>query len=188
MKNNNYNNWYIITGGPGVGKTTLLEELKKEGYKVIPEDARAIIQQQLATDGNGLPWKDKHLYADLMLEASLNTYRKVALAKADEILFFDRGIPDTVCYRNMEGLEITKEIDQLVRNHTYHPKVFILPPWKEIYTTDTERKQTWKEAEATFDKMKETYIRYGYEIIIVPKGSVSERKNYILLQIQSQKK
>ena len=38
----------MITGGPGVGKTTLLEELKNRNHQIVPEIAREIIKEQLA--------------------------------------------------------------------------------------------------------------------------------------------
>ena len=49
-----------------------------------------------------------------------------------------------------------------VLNCSYNPIVFILPPWKEIYQTDNERKQDWQEAEHTYFQMKSTYEKYGY--------------------------
>lgn len=49
---------YVITGGPGVGKTTLLDALKNKGLVVVPEDARRIIKEQMQANGEGLPWKD----------------------------------------------------------------------------------------------------------------------------------
>jgi predicted ATPase len=36
---------FIITGGPGAGKTTTLEALAERGYYYVPEVARAIIRQ-----------------------------------------------------------------------------------------------------------------------------------------------
>ena len=40
--------WYVITGAPSSGKTTLLRELEKAGYRVIHEVARTIIESELA--------------------------------------------------------------------------------------------------------------------------------------------
>lgn len=57
--------------------------------------------------------------------------------------------------------------------------MFLFPPWQEIYRTDNERKQSWKEAVYTFAMMKETYSKYGYNVIEVPKASVSERRQFI---------
>jgi len=47
--------WYILTGGPGTGKTSVLEELEKRGYAVKPEAATMLIRQELA-NGITAPW------------------------------------------------------------------------------------------------------------------------------------
>lgn len=164
--------YYVITGGPGVGKTTLLNALKNRGFIVVPEDARRIIQEQMQTNGEGLPWKNKTLYAELMFEASLNAYKKNVNVIYDKTILFDRSILDSICYRNMEDMPVSEELDRIVHGHPYNRKVFILPPWEEIYKTDHERKQTWEEAVFTFDKMKQTYLQYGYEVIEVPQNSI----------------
>lgn len=174
------NNFYILTGGPGVGKTSVLDELEKSGYIVMPEMARAIIKEQMAVDGEALPWKNKESYMRLMLEASAESYRKAISKNSLLPVFFDRGILDAVCYAEMVGLEISDEIKEIAENHQYNRKVFIFPPWQDIYETDNERKQDWKEAEATFEAMKKTYQDYGYETIEVPKDTIENRKDFIV--------
>lgn len=175
-------NFYVITGGPGVGKTTLLTALEINKYQIVHEDARQIIKEQMKNNGDGLPWKNKELYMHLMLEASLNSY-KSSLKNNSSAIFFDRGILDTFCYANMIGFRISDEMHHLAMNHRYNNKVFILPPWPEIYLIDNERTQTWEEALLTFTKMKETYLKYGYEVIDVPKDTVENRINFILEKI-----
>lgn len=54
----------MITGGPGAGKTTLIDELNRLNFITIPEEARKIIKEQISIQGDGLPWKDKALYAN----------------------------------------------------------------------------------------------------------------------------
>lgn len=174
------NNLYVITGGPGVGKTTLLNELNSAGFYTVPEDARTVIKEQVKENGDGLPWKNKERYAALMLSASIDTYERVCKEQPTETVFFDRGILDSICYMQMENIPITKEIKELIINFPYANKVFILPPWKEIYETDTERKQTWEEAVFTFDKMKETYLEFGYNVIEVAIGTVEDRRKTVL--------
>ncbi len=44
----NKTNYFILTGGPGSGKTTTLNELAHRGFLTVPEVARAIIQKQNA--------------------------------------------------------------------------------------------------------------------------------------------
>ena len=175
-----FENFYVLTGGPGVGKTTLLHSLNALGFTTVPEDARKIIQQQMAVNGNGLPWRDKKNYAELMLNASINTYKKHNSKNYAETVFFDRGIPDAVCYMKMEKIPVAPHTHNLIKSFPYNKTVFLLPPWQEIYTTDTERRQNWEEALFTFEKMKETYAEYGYHIIEVPKGSAAERTRFIL--------
>ena len=58
----------VVTGGPGSGKTTLIEALAAAGHRVMPEAGRAVIREQLAAGGQGLPWADRGLFAALMLE------------------------------------------------------------------------------------------------------------------------
>lgn len=80
----------------------------------------------------------------------------------------------------MENIPISEEQNSLVNANPYNRKVFILPPWLDIYETDNERKQTWEEAVYTFDKMKQTYLDFGYNVIEVPKETVGKRCEFIL--------
>lgn len=171
---------HIITGGPGVGKTLLLNELERQGYETVPEDARRIIREQMRVNGEGLPWKDKALYSQLILEASIKAYKRVINEPSSNIVFFDRGILDTICYMQMESIQISDELRITVSLHAYQSKVFILPPWEEIYDTDSERKQTWEEAVYTYEKMKATYSEFGYKIVEVPKITVQKRAGFVL--------
>jgi predicted ATPase len=41
-------NFYVITGGPGAGKTSVLEYLAAKGYSYVPETARQIIKERLS--------------------------------------------------------------------------------------------------------------------------------------------
>lgn len=175
-------NFHVITGGPGVGKTTVLKQLEKMGYLTVPEDARKIIQEQVQNQGNGLPWKDKELYTHLMINASVNSFKAMSDDQKN-IVFFDRGIIDAFCYAEMIDLVISPDMKDITETYRYHPKVFILPPWSDIYETDDERKQTWEEAVATYDTMKNTYSIYGYQTIEIPLETVENRVKFILKNI-----
>lgn len=85
--NSQQNNFHIITGGPGVGKTTILKALEKSGYGVIPEIAREIIREQVATKGDGLPWKNKQRYLGLMLKASVASYKSAQATNCSSFIF-----------------------------------------------------------------------------------------------------
>jgi predicted ATPase len=95
-------NLFVITGGPGAGKTTVLLELEKRGFRFAPEVARQIIQEQMRVGGQALPWADRNLYANLMLERSIQSYREHTPVSTP--IFSDRGIPDTLGYARLIGL------------------------------------------------------------------------------------
>ena len=171
------NAYFIITGGPGVGKTTLLAELRRRGSRCVDEVARDIIRQQVRDGGNALPWGDTMRYAELMHQRSVATYQE---AGDKGPVFFDRGIPDTLSYLRLTGRDIPAAMDEDAREMRYNRIVFILPPWQEIYGTDTERKQDWPEAVRTYEQLRETYEEYGYQLVELPKTAVEERADLLL--------
>tara|TARA_R110002167_G_scaffold360062_3_gene577481 strand:+ start:9110 stop:9682 length:573 start_codon:yes stop_codon:yes gene_type:complete len=175
------NNFYVITGGPGVGKTSLLEELGNRQYKIVPEIARELIREQQESNGEALPWKDKELYKEIMFRRSLNSYEQAEKnINGGKPIFFDRGFLDTLCYSKLIRSEIDERMEVFAGNWKYNKSVFILQPWHEIYTTDKERKQDWEEAVLTYEKMCETYKSYGYDMVEVPKKAISERADFVL--------
>src|SRR3954452_15820331 len=85
---------YIITGGPGSGKSTLIDAFEVTGYNRSIEAGRAIIQNQLQTGGNSLPWINPSSFAEWMLCWEINSYFNALRLKGPVI--FDRGIPDII--------------------------------------------------------------------------------------------
>ena len=174
-----HHHFYAITGGPASGKTTLLEGLEQQGYPFVEEVARRIIKDQVANRGLALPWADKQAYADRMWQESIDAYSLAEIDYADQACFFDRGILDTIAYMIMEDLQFPRNYIKVLNSITYK-KVFILPPWIEIFEQDSERKQSWQEAVITYNALKEFYIQHGYTPIEVPTGTVEDRIDFIL--------
>lgn len=174
--------FYLFTGGPGAGKTTVLNGLKQQGHLVIAEVARDIIINQQATGGNATHTGNRIIYCDLMLKKSIADYTKM-LPVTERIIFFDRGIPDLYSYSERFCGGVTSGINEAVNNYRYNQKAFLFPPWPEIYCHDTERKQDFNEAVETYHAVKEGYLKCGYDIIEAPKSSIIERTEYILKTI-----
>lgn len=175
----------IITGGPGAGKTTLLQEMQRQGYPYVPEVAREIIQAEMTSNGDALPWRNAIKYRDIMLEKSIESYHAAQSNDPGRLLFFDRGIPDTLAYSYLIDATASEELESAARNYRYNKQVFILPPWEEIYQTDRERVQDFKEAQATYEIMYETYQRLEYELMVVPKLPVEQRAEFVLKHTRS---
>lgn len=117
---------YIVTGGPGSGKTTTLLALEKLGFACVPEVARQIIQEQVRDHGDALPWADRERYTHLMLQRSIVSYRRHA--RVQRITFADRGIPDTLAYARLIQLADQKRIRDACDRFRYADPVFIAPP------------------------------------------------------------
>ena len=71
-----------------------------------------------------------------------------------------------------------------VKSYRYNPQIFIFPFWKEIYETDSERKQDTREAEETFYQLKSAYESLGYQTCILPQIPVNQRTDFILEQVR----
>ena len=170
--------FFVITGGPGSGKTTLIEALAAGGFTRTIEAGRAVIQEQLARGGDALPWKNPAVFAEQMLEQDIRSY-EMATAQTGPVLF-DRGIPDVIGYLRLSGLPVPAHMTKAAQDFRYHRRVFIAPPWREIYVQDAERKQDFDEAQRTYDAMVGTYTEFGYELLELPRVSVEERVRFVV--------
>lgn len=167
----------VVTGGPGSGKSTLIDALRAEGFRAMPESGRAIIQQQVAIGGTALPWADRRAFADLMLSWDLRSYQEAEAGSG--LTLFDRGVPDVAGYLDLCGLPVPLHVQRAAERYRYRSPVFIAPPWPEIFTGDTERKQSPAEAEATYHAMVGAYSRLGYELLELPRGPIAERVAFV---------
>ncbi|WP_338868287.1 AAA family ATPase [Myxococcus stipitatus] len=168
---------HVITGGPGSGKSSLIQALTAEGLRSMPEAGRAIIQQQVETGGDALPWADRLAFAEQMFRWELRTHREAREQRGPVIL--DRGLPDVIGYLRVCGLPVPPYLWKAAKLFRYHRRVFIAPHWPEIYAQDTERKQDLTEAEATCRAMQEVYTSLGYELLPLPLVSIPERVRFV---------
>lgn len=174
---------FIITGGPGSGKSSLINALAARGYRTMPEAGRAIIRDQVAIGGSALPWADRALFAELMLGWEMRSHRE-ALASPSPVLM-DRGIPDVVGYLTLCGLPVPDHVERAAKVHAYNRQVFLAPYWDAIFTQDAERKQDRAEAESTGRVMAETYRRLGYRIIELPLAGIEQRADFVTARLRA---
>jgi predicted ATPase len=169
---------FVVTGGPGSGKTTLIDALGQAGYARSSESGRSIIQDQMAIGGRGLPWIDPLLFAELMLAREIETWR--TLSRLPGPVFLDRGVPDVLGYLRVTNLAVPAHMERAAAEFRYSPRVLIAPPWPAIHAADTERRQSLGEAQRTYEAMVATYASCGYTLIEVPRTSVEARVAFVL--------
>lgn len=170
-------NFFIFSGGPGSGKTTLLQALSQDGLPHSLEAGRAIIQDQQCIGGQALPWRDRALFAELMLQWELRSYRE-AMGHEGPMLF-DRGMPDVIGYLDLCNLPVADHMISAARQYRYNPTIFLAPPWQKIFHQDNERQQNFQEAERTCASMVKIYRQLDYQIIELPLASVAERVVFV---------
>ncbi|ALM51473.1 AAA family ATPase [Halomonas huangheensis] len=174
---------FVITGGPGSGKSSLIAALAREGMPYMPEAGRAIIQDQVSIEGQALPWADREAFAQLMLGWELRSHREARAMPGPIIV--DRGIPDVIGYLTLCGLPVPPHVHRAAQRYRYNRQVFIAPHWPDIFTHDQQRRQDATEAEATYQAMVSTYTSLDYELIPLPLSSVSERAAFVKARIGS---
>ncbi|AFT69727.1 ATPase family protein [Alloalcanivorax dieselolei B5] len=170
----------VLSGGPGAGKTSLLQALSGLGHITVAESGRAVIRQQQACGGDALPWRDRQAFAAAMLDRDRRQYRRHCDVKNRSWRFFDRGVVDVLGYARLERLRESAAMRWAARRYRYAPEVLMLPPWPDIYRHDQERKQTLAEAERTFEVLWDTYLDQGYQPRLVPRGTIRERRDWVL--------
>jgi len=171
-------NFFVLTGGPGSGKSTLIDALQRAGYARSIEAGRGIIEDQLAIGGRTLPWAYPKAFAELMLSWEMRSYN--VAKQFTGLVFFDRGVPDVIGYLRLLNRPVPPHMEKAAQVFRYNRRVFIAPPWQQIFRQDRERRQDFAEAVRTYEVMVETYSAYGYELIEIPRASVEARVDFVL--------
>ena len=168
----------VIIGGPGTGKTTIIDGLLKTGHCCYPEISREVTLEAKKQGIDQLFLENPLLFSEMLLDGRKKQFTN-ATNEPHEIVFLDRGIPDVLAYMHFIGDSYPDSFDAACKTHVY-TKIFILPPWKEIYICDDARYENYEEAQLIYKHLVETYQHYGYKLIEVPKDSVENRVSFIL--------
>lgn len=174
--------FYIFTGGPGVGKSTTLDALKKRGYQTFPESARHLKQYANLGRHEAHPKKNLSLFRDKILQKDLDFYNK-ALLTPKKIAFFDRGIIDLLAFDHQDPTPHIKEVSKLAHRIRYNKNVFFFPPWEEIFMNDPEREESFEKSVEIAELLTKIYTSYEYKLVEVPKMGIDDRVDWIINKI-----
>ena len=172
----------LLIGGPSSGKTTLINHLEAEGYICYPEISREVILKAREEGIDYLFLENPMLFSERLLEGRIKQYENATTE--GKHVFIDRGIPDVLAYMDFIGDAYPEKF--IVACETYkYDKVFLLPPWEEIYVSDAERYESYEEATKIHDYLVATYKKFGYDLHEVPKTSVAARFQFIINHLKS---
>lgn len=179
MKLDQTNNHVLITGCSGGGKSTLLAELAARGFAVVEEPGRRIIRQELESNGKALPWNDMAAFAQCAIAVASNDYE--AAQDKTGWVFFDRGIIDAcAALQHVTGEPLKKDV---LTANPYHQRVFLAPPWPEIYAANPERQHSFNDAVGEYERLATLLPTLGYQVSILAKVSVRERADAIIEEL-----
>ena len=172
----------LLIGGPSSGKTTLINHLEAEGYICYPEISREITLNARNEGVDHLFLENPMLFSERLLEGRIKQYENATTE--GKHVFIDRGIPDVLAYMDFIGDTYPDAFIAACETYKYD-KVFLLPPWEEIYVSDAERYESYEEATKIHDYLVATYKKFGYDLHEVPKTSVAARFQFIINHLKS---
>lgn len=172
------NRWYVIAGGVCSGKTSVIDELGRRGYTVVPETARELIDEGMKEGktleearGDVLSFQRRVLRRQEEKEASL---------PRDEVVFLDRANPDARAFLAFVALEEPEDVTEALGRCSYR-KVFMLEPIR--FESDYYRVETADDIERLHAEHVKAYQSLEFETIDVPVMPVKERVDFILKQL-----
>jgi predicted ATPase len=168
----------VLIGGPGTGKSTVLNKLKEKGFFCFDEVSREVILKAQKKGIDQLFLTEPLLFSEMLLEGREEQYLKAEKRK-ENIIFLDRGIPDVHAYMNYFKTTYPSLFIEKSKQYKYD-LIFHFSPWEEIYITDNERYETFKESIIIDKFLTKAYSELDYKIVNVPFGTVDERTDFII--------
>ena len=165
----------VLTGGPGTGKSSILDELKARGFSCMPEISREVTKKAQKKGIQQLFLSDPLLFSNLLFKGSINLNKH---NKTMPTGFFDR-IPDVYAYLDYSKASYPRILKEKSRNYRYDV-IFLFKPWSVIYISDNERYENFEESKAIDRYLQHAYQEQGYSVIEVPFGTVKERCNFMI--------
>ncbi|MGB3590527.1 MAG: ATP-binding protein [Nonlabens sp.] len=170
----------VLIGGPASGKTSLINALIDQGFTIHEEISRTVTARAQEQGIQQLFLEDPFAFSNELLSGRVRQYH----GARSGINIYDRGIPDVPAYHIYSGDPIPGNYRQQAVELRYDI-VLYLPPWEEIYIQDSERYESWEQAQELGKVLYDYYQELDYRIIQVPTGTVEERLSFVLKTIEA---
>lgn len=168
----------VLVGGPGTGKSTVLNELTSCGFECMPEVSREVTLEAQKKGIQQLFLTEPLLFSKMLLEGRERQFKQAGQLHSDWV-FFDRGLPDVFAYMDYSKDSYPGYFKEKSEQYKYD-HVFVFNPWKKIYVSDNERYESFEESVLIAQHIQNAYKELGYKIVEVPFGSIKERSDFII--------
>lgn len=171
---------YIFTGGPGAGKTSLLNALEaRYGIPYIPE-ASADIKNLMRAEGIEKPWEEPNLNERIyqLLKGRIETFSHVD----KPFILLDRSAIDILVY-DEPGSEfypvLFADAQSIANDPSYGKIVFLIENLGHCVRT-SYRHETIEEAIRLEKAQIENYKKFGFQIEYIGPGTLEERMEQVM--------
>lgn len=168
-------NWYVITGGPCSGKTTVVNILAERGYKTTIEHARHYIDTQ-KIKGHSVD-EIRENKKEFQLGVLNMQIEEEATLDVKEVVFLDRALPDAMAYYQFLELEYDERLIEQCNKYCYK-RVFILEPLP--LENDYARLESQADQIKLHNLITKVYESFPCPITHVPVLPPQERVDFIL--------
>jgi len=171
---NEESGWFVLTGRPCSGISTTARALGKFGFRIVPEAARTVIDEGVASGRTVAEVRSNdEWFQREIVRRKLEAERSLSPTRGRTI--FDRALPDSIAYFEIAGLD-TMDLRALCSSGTYSRVFFLEPlPFEADYAR-TEGADTlfWLER-----RLYEVYVELGYRVVRIPTARVDRRVAWI---------
>ena len=95
----------VITGGPGTGKTSIIEYLNKMNFNVFNESSREVTKKFKNIDSDQYFLSNPIDFSNILINKRKMQFEKGSKSK-NQYFYYDRGMPDVLAYLNFKKLII----------------------------------------------------------------------------------
>ena len=110
-------------------------------------------------------------------------HNMIMAADTTSYVFFDRSIVDNINGLMRMPSGAPAYMLTALEKFRYARKVFMTPPWAELFRADAERTHSYEASVAEYETLGPAYERLGHEVVVLPKVSVKERVDFILKEL-----